>query len=528
MIHLKASFVSIDAAADNAETPKRSISGLAVPWNVDATVLGGQVVRFLPGSLSETGPAPKLLEEHAGLPIGLVTERVSTEEGMMFVAKLAENNTRANDAMALLTMGAIDAVSVGAIPTAFKYDKNGTMVVSKADFVEISLVTAGAFSDARIYDVAATAQRTQEGVWVEVPNEQEEEESTPTPTPPTEEKEIPMSESPEVVEATTPTPIFATAKREFVLPSAGEWLSAQLQGGSVAAEFNARIRAAAPNVTTSDLDGLLPTPIIPPLYSGIQGLRPVVDAIGARQMPQGGKVFIIPKVTTHTSMGQQTTQNTALTAGQFIVDDIQVTKAIYGGYVELSEASIDWSDPEVLNGLLEDMGKKYALFTDDVAADALVTGTTQTTGNVATTDPSDWIQKVYACANTILASGNYLPDHMFVSGDVFAQLGSLSDTTKRPLFPELGPMNAFGTMTPSGREASVFGLRLVVDTNFAAKTTIVGAAATGAFRCYEQQKGAIVADIGSGASTLSRTVAWRGYFAPIMVDANQFMKIAQA
>ena len=89
-------------------------------------------------------------------------------------------------------------------------------------------------------------------------------------------------------------------------------------------------------------------------------------------------------------------------------------------------------------------------------------------------------------------------------------------------------MNAFGSMTPSGREASVFGLRLVVDTNFAAKTTIVGAAATGAFRCYEQQKGAIVADIGSGASTLSRTVAWRGYFAPIMVDANQFMKIAQA
>jgi hypothetical protein len=62
MIHLKATFVSIDAAADNAEAPKRSITGLAVPWNVDATVLGGQVVRFLPGSLSETGPAPKLLE----------------------------------------------------------------------------------------------------------------------------------------------------------------------------------------------------------------------------------------------------------------------------------------------------------------------------------------------------------------------------------------------------------------------------------------------------------------------------------
>ena len=39
---------------------------------------------------------------------------------------------------------------------------------------------------------------------------------------------------------------------------------------------------------------------------------------------------------------------------------------------------------------------------------------------------------------------------------------------------------------------------------------------------------AIVADIGAGASTLSRDVAFRGYFAPKMIDANQFMLIPQA
>ena len=309
------------------------------------------------------------------------------------------------------------------------------------------------------------------------------------------------------------------------MPSAGEWISAQMQGGAVAAEFNARLRAAAPDVTTADLDGILPLPILAPIYSGIQGLRPVVDAIGARQMPQSGKVFIVPKITTHTSIGGPETQNTTITAGQFVVDDVQITKDIYGGYVEVSEASIDWSSPEVLQGLLEDMGKKYALATDNAAADALLAGTSQTTGNVDPADPTDWIAKVYACANTILAAGNYLPDHIFVSGDVFAQLGQLSDSSDRPLFPQVGPMNAFGTMNPGSREAFVFGLRLVVDTNFAAKTTIVGAAATGAFRCYEQQKGAISLD---NPSTLSRTIAFRGYFAPKMIDANQFMKIPQA
>ena len=514
MIKFNAQLVTLDAAAEDG-TPTRTITGLAVPWNVVAN-LSNDVgpVKFLEGSISVDGPMPKLLEYHDDTRvIGRVTERVSTEDGLMFVAKLSATRA-ADDALALLADGSISAVSVGAMPLKFKR-VDGVMEVSEARLMEISLVSFPAYADAEISSVFASANDEEE-----IPEEE-------TPPQPSEEDE-PMSEPTTVEAAVATQPIYATAKQEFKMPSAGEWMAAQFAGGSVAAEFNARLRAAAPSVTTADLDGIMPTPIVAPIYSGIQGLRPVVDAIGARAMPAGGKVFIIPKITTHVSIGGPQTQNTTITAGQFIVDDVQVTKGIYGGYVQLSEASIDWSDPEVLGALLEDLGKKYALFTDDVAADALLTGTTQATGNVAPTDPADWVAKIYACANTILSSGNYLPDHLFVSGDVFAQLGSLNDTADRPLFPQVGPMNAFGTMNPGSRESIVFGLRLVVDTNFAAKTTIVGAAATGAFRCYEQQKGAIVADIGSGASTLSRDVAFRGYFAPIMIDANQFMKIPQA
>ena len=514
MIRFNAQLVTLDASADETQ-PSRTITGLAVPWDVVAN-LSGDVgpVKFLKGSISVDGPMPKLLEYHDDTRvIGRVTERVASDEGLMFSATLSKTRA-ADDAMALLADGSISAVSIGAVPLKFKR-VNGVMEVSEARMIELSLVSFPAYADAEIQSVYASAEDEEE-----IPEEE-------TPPQPSEEDE-PMSEPTTVEAAVATQPIYATAKQEFKMPSAGEWMAAQFAGGSVAAEFNARLRAAAPSVTTADLDGIMPTPIVAPIYSGIQGLRPVVDAIGARAMPAGGKVFIIPKITTHTSIGGPQTQNTTITAGQFIVDDVQVTKGIYGGYVQLSEASIDWSDPEVLGALLEDLGKKYALFTDDVAADALLTGTTQATGNVAPTDPADWVAKIYACANTILASGNYLPDHLFVSGDVFAQLGTLSDTSDRPLFPQVGPMNAFGTMNAASRESIVFGLRLVVDTNFAAKTTIVGAAATGAFRCYEQQKGAIVADIGSGASTLSRDVAFRGYFAPIMIDANQFMKIPQA
>ena len=510
MIRLQAIPVTLDAAAGD-DSP-RTITGVAVPWDVTATVSDGTKVSFLRGAFDLEAKNPKLLENHDTSQLrGVVTELADSEEGLLFTAKFAK--TRASDdAIELVKAGAYDSVSVGAIPEKFTMSKDGTMIVSQATLAEISLVSSPAFKDAIITEIAAS---------------EPEEEATETPNNDTSEEETMSQENP--VEASQPdviqTPLFATAKREFKMPSAGEWISAQMQGGAVAAEFNARLRAAAPDVTTADLDGILPLPIVQPIYSGIQGLRPVVDAIGSRQMPQSGKVFIVPKITTHTSIGGPETQNTTITAGEYVVDDVQITKDIYGGYVEVSEASIDWSSPEVLQGLLEDMGKKYALATDNAAADALLAGTSQTTGNVDPADPADWIQKVYACANTILANGNYLPDHLFVSGDVFAQLGTLSDDQGRPLFPQVGPMNAFGTMNAGSREAVVFGLRLVVDTNFAAKTTIVGAAATGAFRCYEQQKGAISLD---NPSTLSRTIAFRGYFAPKMIDANQFMKIPQA
>ena len=515
MIQFTAVPVTLDAAA--GEDAPRTITGIAVPWDTVATVSGGEKVMFKRGAFDLNAKPARLLENHDGRPIGIVNELIDLDNGLGFTASFARSKA-ADDVVELIQMSAYDSVSVGAVPKKFKYDKNGVMIVSSADLQELSVVSVPAFADAIIEQIAASEHD---------PEEVEEEEDEPQPD--TSLQEETMSTETQV-EASAPdtiptSPIFASAKKEFKLPSAGEWISAQMQGGAIAAEFNARIKAAAPDVTTADLDGIMPLPILAPIYSGIQGLRPVVDAIGARQMPASGKVFIVPKITTHTSIGGPQTQNTTITAGQFIVDDIQITKDIYGGYVEVSEASIDWSSPEVLTGLLEDMGKKYALATDNAAADALLAGTSQTTGNVAPTDPSDWVAKVYACANTILANGNYLPDHLFVSGDVFAQLGTLSDDQGRPLFPQVGPMNAFGSMNAGSREAIVFGLRLVVDTNFAAKTTIVGAAATGAFRCYEQQKGAISLD---NPSTLSRTIAFRGYFAPKMIDANQFMKIPQA
>jgi len=333
----------------------------------------------------------------------------------------------------------------------------------------------------------------------------------------------------EQVEATVETPapapapqlIWAEAKPKFKLPSAAEYISKILTGGSDAQQFLANLRAAAPDVTTADSPGILPEPILGPVYNNFRGLRPVVDAIGVKAMPGGGKVFRRPVVTTHTTIGLSNGENAALDSGQFIISNNDVTKAVYGGYVKLSEEDLDWTDPNVLSLLIDDMARIYANTTDNVAADALVSGTSATAVWAELTDPGEAVAFVYDAAQEILEDSNgNLPTHLFVSPNVWRSLGQMEDAAGRPLFPQVGPMNAFGNVQPGTTNASAFGLTVVVDRNFASNTAIVGDPS--GFEIFEQPKGAVQVEATDGS--LSRIIKFRGYFTTFMVDADKFVK----
>jgi HK97 family phage prohead protease len=497
----------IAQAGDEAQPAK--IAGIAVPWEpVSAVVSDGTRVAFKRGAFDVTAKPAKLVENHDLTQLRGTVSISDGEEGLEFEATFA-NTAAARDAIELVKAGAYDSVSVGANPVKYKYDKNGTMIVSEAQLIELSLVAVPAFSQAVITEIAASAEEdadnpTQEG-------ETEVSENTPTV-----EAEAP---------ATIPTqPIYAAAARPFVMPSAAEYISKFLQGGSEWAEFDARLRAAAPDVVTTDTPGVLPKPIVTPVYNSLRGIRPVIDAIGVKAMPQGGKVFIRPEVTTHTTIGASNGENVALDAGTFVVSENQVTKAVYGGYVKVSEETMDWSQPEIVQLILDDMARAYAQETDNVAADNLVTGASTTT-NFTVADiakPAEWARWMYTAAESILTATKYLPSHLFLSANMWRALGLLVDDQKRPLFPQVGPMNAFGSMNPAGTQTSAFGLTVVVDANFANDTVIVGV--PDGYEIFEQQKGAISAEANDGS--LSRTIAFRGYLATLMIEGAKFRKAA--
>jgi HK97 family phage prohead protease len=510
MIRFTASAITVDSV--EGEQPSRIISGLAVPYNVDAVVSDGRRVRILEGALPEDGRPPRLIMQHdadARSVVGIVTERVSTSEGMMFTAEIA-NTTAGNDLLELLRMGALDSVSVGLTPKTIKAEGR-TDVVTSAEWDELSVVYAGAFSEAKIYKVSASE-----------PEEETEVQETPTDN----EGENVSQENP-TVEASTETvpttPLFAMAKREFKLPTAAEYISAQLAGGAVQAEFNNRLRAS---VDTGDLGGILPEIIVQPVYNNFIGRRPTIEALTVKAMPQGGKIFIRPKVTTHTTVGPSNGENVALDSGTFVVTELPVTKGVYGGYVQMSEESMDWSTPEVVGLILDDMSRIYANETDSVIANQLEDETTNT-NNFTSADiakPEVWAQWIFQAASDILTGSNgNLPTTLFMAPNRWASLANLSDDSGRPLFSTYGTsVNSFGSLAPNTLAGTAFGMNVCVDRNLPSGTLILGDP-TG-FEVFEQMKGAISVESADGA--LSRYLKFRGYLAGLMVDDTKFVKAA--
>jgi len=530
MIRFTATSVSIDAAASDG-TPTRTITGIAVPYGVAATVADGTEVIFERGSLPVDGKAPRLYMNHDSTSaIGLVTARYDDEEGMMFTAKISKT-AAGDDALQLALDGVLDSVSVGVNPTKTRANKDGSITVLAADWIELSMVPVPAFAGAVITDIAASIHHEPE----ETDNNEIQE--------PTEETE-PMSEViVPVVEASIPTALIpAQPRREFPMPSAAEVLAAYHIGGDtynkVSEAFKqaqrknqTALQAAAGDIVTGDTPGLLNIPVLGPLFQDLNFVRPVVSAFGARSMPSTtSRQFIRPTITTHTSAAVQSNQLDAVSATTMVIAANTVTKSTVAGQVTLSIQDIDFTDPSALQLVLNDLAGEVLIKTDDIAADALVAGKTASgsTWTVTANDPSSLIESLYDAAREITEDSNFFPTHLCVSPDVWQKLGQQLDGSKRPVlgYTTNGVMgqNSIGRVGGLAYNAmDVFGLDLVVDNNFAAGTMLVVYAP--GFEIYES--GASLQSF-ENPSTLGRTLSIHQYFATFVAKSSFIQSITIA
>jgi HK97 family phage prohead protease len=531
MIKFIATEVTIDAAA--GEGGRREITGIAVPYDVAATVSDGTSVIIKQGALPVDGKAPRFYMNHDSTnAIGIVTERVDTPEGMMFTAKISK--TQAGDeALILAQDGVLDSVSIGINPVKYTTAKDGTVTVTAADWIELSLVPVPAFAGAIITDIAAS-----------IPHEDEE--ISIIETEPTQENETMSEVTAPVIEATIPTaPIPAQPKRTFGMPTPGEYLAAMHIGGTTFDNVSAAAReyvrskqsafqAAAGDVLTTDTVGLLPVPVLGPVFENLnQSIRPVVAAVGARSYPDGGtqKTFVRPTWTTHTSVAAQSSELAAVSATTPVIASNVITKTTLAGQVTLSLQDVDFTSPGSMDIIIRDLMGQYMQASDNLAADGLVAGANASgaTWTVTANDPTSLITSLYTCAYSILENTNFLPDHIFVSPDVWRSLGGQLDNDKRPIFPYAGAngligYNAFGEANITvANTFNPFGLTMCADRNFAAGTLVVARAA--AIEFYESIRGLLTRD---EPSTLGKVMSYHGYASLFVADTKQVQKVTVA
>jgi hypothetical protein len=293
------------------------------------------------------------------------------------------------------------------------------------------------------------------------------------------------------------------------------------------------LQAAAGDVLTTDTPGLLPVPVLGPVFDDLNYIRPVVAAVGARAMPDGGqsKTWIRPTWTTHTSVGAQSPELSGVSATTPVIASNVVTKTTLAGQVTLSVQDIDFTSPAALEIILRDLAGQYMLQSDNVAADAITAGSTASgaTWTFDQDDPSSLISALYTAAYNILGATNFLPDHVFVDTEVWLNLGRQLDADKRPIFPYAGAaglMGVNGAGTSNITQANTFnpfGLNLVADRNFAGNTMIVARGT--AIEFYEQVRGIMSVEV---PSTLGRQFSYYGYVSTFIADSTQVQKIAIA
>ena len=479
MLRLIPQDLNLDAAPAGMTTPRRTLAGVAVQYEVEAVVSDGQKVKFATGSLPLEGKKPKMYMYHdSSKPIGLVNSRELVGDSILFEATISATRD-GDEALQLAKDGVLDSVSVGIMPTEFSYDEAGTMIITKADWQELSLLPFGAFENAKIERVAASIHETEPEI--ELNSKQDQPTEVTDMTQP--------QEAPQVIEAAQVL-TYAQPKK-LRLPSTSEYIASYVRGGSDFAQLNANIKQAvveaapgtAPYINTESTPGILPEIITGSVFDGLNPVRPFVSAIGTRAMPTAGATFRRPKITTRPVVQQQSAQFDTLNASTVVVSNNDISKLSFGTYVTVSEQDLDWSDPAS-------------------------------------------IDIIYEGARQISTDSNYLPTHMFVTPASWKALASSVDDQNRPVFPFVGApnlmgQNAAGNSSATSWNGNPLGLVLVVDRH--APGSFMGHAAGPAagFEFYEQQKGAISVDV---PATLGRTIAFRGYVAGFMADATKFVK----
>jgi hypothetical protein len=236
------------------------------------------------------------------------------------------------------------------------------------------------------------------------------------------------------------------------------------QGNSEAQDRQARHEAMltdiavqmerAGDVVSSEVPGAYPNDYLPGLLTPriLKG-RPM-GGFYNRQAITDARPRIFAKVTTSTTVAVQSAEGTNPAASDFATTAVTATPLLYGAETVISRQVMDGGDPNGETMVLQDMIEAYAQASETVIKTAVEAGATASGTAITAATPYAGLQGnvvAYQAARFKPALGQFVPPALYTVA--LAQ----ADTTGRPFYTYINPVNSQATIDAGGASGNILG-----------------------------------------------------------------------
>ena len=522
---------------------RRTIAGKIAPYGEVGNTSAGRVV-FAENSITVPEPSKiKLLMQHdSSKPVGRMQSVTSNKSGLYGSFKVSAS-TRGSDAILLAQEQLMDGLSVGVEVEDSRQEKD-YLLVTAATLKEVSLVESAAFPSAAVLKIAAQenavdpnkpTETTGEKTVDKAPEEMASE-ATFLPDGATVTLKSVSYDKDDAEGVTEPV----EAARRIIKPSALNSQRVRTPIVNMGAYTEHKIKAALGDetsrlyVTAADDDfstnpAFNPTQYLTEFVTNTRFGTPAIDACSQGTLPASGMTISVPSLVT--SAGGQAgvapvvtveaeggaVQNTGM-----VTQYLSGTVSKYSGMNTLSVELLSRSEPNFYAELTQQLQNAYLKTIDTAVLTALLAAGMN--GTSTTADLDGIVDFAAEGAQTIYTNTGYFATNYLANPAQWGALISAQDTTKRPVFTALQPMNAAGQVSPTSIRGSVLGLDLYVDKNFTATTFDDDSAiilAPEAFTVYRSPQAYMSVNV---VSNLQVQVAIYGFMATIAKMPNGIIK----
>lgn len=521
-----------------ADKERGTIYGMIAPYDEIGFTSAGPVM-FARGAIAIPDATKiKLLMQHqSDKPVGRMISSSDAAEGVYANFKVS-GSTRGQDAILLAQENLITGLSVGVDVSASK-PMGDYLLVTAAVLKEVSLVESAAFSSASVTDIAAaraeleaaTSTSTKTTVihteMVETETETESEEAVTTaPQVLPEESPIDVPAEAEKVEAARkiirPSVLDSQRVRTPIL-TMPNYVEHKIKA-SLGNNDSKLYITAADDFATNGL-GFNPTQYLNEFVTNTKFGTPAIDACSQGVLPDKGLTINVPSLVTSAGGGTGVAPTTTVEAENGAVSETAMVSAYlsgtiskYSGMQTMSIELIERSDPNFYAELTTQLENSYLTTLNTTVSAALITAGQQASVQAATS--AGIIAYASEAAVRIYKNTGYFASNYIANPAQWQTLIGAVDTTGRPIYTALQPMNAAGNVNVKSIKGSVLGMDLYVNKDFAATTFIDDSAvilAPEAFTVYRGAQNFMSVNV---VSNLQVSVAIYGYMATIAKMPN--------